>query len=301
MKSLMDYSSVISLYKDFMERSIIEPSFNGLLSLIENLRVLMDWIYAQGRVSWNILQLRYNACTEKFRLIGNGDLYFLCDKIFLDNYPELERYTREELELNYARCREWYIHNGQILDFQNFEKLGIRFMPDGSIDLDSYQEYLHMTTVIQLHCAAVFTSSVSFQVSILSKTKDGNKFSFRTLEPAEIQKVLTDGIPEAGISAKLKETPKVFSWTEFNNKNTAGVFTKITNLTITENLNLEGWSIDKYFSEFNLGSLSSKSVDTRNRGYFEVEGLIAGKNLDLSFKKNYKNAPTLNQSYLGLT
>jgi hypothetical protein len=286
---------------DFKERFIIEPGFIDLVSLMENLRVLLDWIYAQGRVCCNILQLRYNACTEKFRLIGNGDLYFACDKIFQDNCLEIERYTREELELNHARCTEWYIQAGQNLDFQNFKKLGIRFMPDGSIDLDSYQEYLHMTTVIHLHCAAVNTSWVSSHVSMLSEPKDDNKFSFRTFEPAEIQKVLIDGIPQAEISAKLKETFKIVSWTEFNNRNAMGIFTKIRNMIITEDLTLEGWSIDKYFSEFNLGSLSSESVDTRNRGYFEVEGLIAGKNLDLSFKKNYKNWPESNQSYLGMT
>jgi hypothetical protein len=286
---------------DFKERFIIEPGFIDLVSLMENLRVLLNWIYAQGRVCWNILQLNYNACTEEFRLIGNGDLYFACDKIFYDNCPEIERYTREELELNHARCTEWYIQAGQNLDFQNFKKLGIRFMPDGSIDLDSYQEYLHMTTVIQLHCAAVNTSWVSSHVSMLSEPKDDNKFSFRTFEPAEIQKVMTDGIPEAGISAKLKQTPKAFSWTEFNNKNTAGVFSKIKNLTITENLTLEGCSIDKQISEFNSGSSTPENVDARDRGYFEIEGLIAGKNLDLTFKKNFKNWPESNQSYLGMT
>ena len=97
-----------------------------------------------------------------------------------------------------------------------------------------------MITVIQLHCAAVSTSWTSFYVSILSEPlangspKDANRLNFKTFEPAEIQKVLTDGIPQAEISARLKETSKIVSWTEFNNKNTAGVFTKITNLTITE-------------------------------------------------------------------
>jgi hypothetical protein len=130
---------------------------------------------------------------------------------------------------------------------------------------------------------------------------DANKLNFKTLEPAEIQKLLKVGIPLAEISAKLKKTFKIVSWTEFNNKMAAGVFNKITNLTITEDLALEGWGIDKQISEFNLGSSTPESVDTTNRGYFEVEGLIGGPNLDLYFKKNYKNAPDLNQSYVGLT
>ena len=174
-------------------------------------------------------------------------------------------------------------------------------MPDGSIDLDSYQEYLHMITVIQLHCGVVSASWTSLLVPILSEIKEDNKFSLRTFETTEIQKVLTDGTPQAEILAKLKGTSKIISWTEFNNKNTAGVFTKITNLTITEDLTLEGWSIDKQISEFQGGYSTTENVDTKNRGYFEVEGLIEGKNLDLSFKKNFKNWPNLNQSYLGLT
>jgi hypothetical protein len=68
--------------KDFKERFIIEPGSIGLVSLIENLRVLLGWLYAQCRVCWDILQLKYNACEEKFRLHGNGDLYLHCDKIF---------------------------------------------------------------------------------------------------------------------------------------------------------------------------------------------------------------------------
>ena len=132
-------------------------------------------------------------------------------------------------------------------------------MPDGSIDLDSYQEYLHMTTVIQLHCSAVTASWMQFRRSTASELwadrspKYDNKFSLRTFEPAEIQKVLTDGISRAEISAKLKKTFKIVSWTEFNNKNASAVFTKIRNLTITEDLTLEGWSIDKQISEFNGG------------------------------------------------
>jgi hypothetical protein len=290
-----------------MKRLIIEPSFNGLVSLMDNLRVLLDWIYVQGRKCWNILQSKYNACTDKFVLIGNGDLYNVCGKIFTNNCPKIDGYTREELELNHARCTELYTQSAQIFDFQNFEKLGIKFMSDGSIDLDSYQEYLHMTTVNQLHCAAVGASWMWLQGSKSSEpsendpSNDADKLMFKNFEPAEIQKVLTVGIRDAGISAKVEGTLKVFSWTEFNYKNTSGVFTKITNMTITKDLNLEGWSIDKQISEFNSWSSTRESVDTRNRGYFEVEGLIADINLNLYFTKNYKNAPALNQSYLGLT
>jgi hypothetical protein len=73
-------------------------------------------------------------------------------------------------------------------------------MPGGNIVLDSYQEYLHMTTVIQLHCGAVATSWMSFKGSTSGETwannqpKDDKKFSLKNFEPIEIQKVLIDGI-----------------------------------------------------------------------------------------------------------
>ena len=98
----------MDINNDYVQRFIIEPGLVGFVSLMENLRVLVDWIYAQGKECWNILEEEYNTCTEIFRLIGNGDLYLHCDKIFQNHCPEINRYAREELVLNHARCREYY-------------------------------------------------------------------------------------------------------------------------------------------------------------------------------------------------
>jgi hypothetical protein len=83
--SIVNFSQKLSfqlMKEDFKERFIINPGTGGLVSLIENLRVLLDWLYAQARVCWKILRPKYDACAEKFSLHGNGDSYLYCDRIF---------------------------------------------------------------------------------------------------------------------------------------------------------------------------------------------------------------------------